>query len=106
VLKAGHLTIAPGSLSFTQTLGASRTGNVKFTNDGTVAVQVKLSEADGGFTPMAGQGGVSGAPLERIKGTYRPIAAVRVVKPGAATAPATKSQGPQASGGLRGSPPS
>jgi len=103
ILKAGHLTAVPGSLSFTQVLGAAKTGNVKFTNDGTSAVQVKLSEQGGGFTPMSG--GASGAPVEHIKGTYKPIAAVLGVKPGAATAPATKSQGPQASGGSRGGAP-
>ena len=74
--------VEEGAIHAHDLLGAAKTGNVKLTNDGTAAVQVKLSEADGGFTPMAGQGGASGAPLERIKGIYKPIAAVHGVKPG------------------------
>ena len=86
VLKAGHIAIAPGGLSFTQTLGAARTGNVKFTNDGTAPVRVKVSEQNGGFTPMSGKGSAAGAPVEHIKGTYRLNAATRGPKPGAKTA--------------------
>jgi N-acetylneuraminic acid mutarotase len=75
-LQAGHLTITPGSLSVTETLGGSKTGQVKFSNDGTAPVQVKLSPQDSGFTPMTGQNGAPGAPLEQVKGTFTPRAAV------------------------------
>ena len=76
VLQAGHLTVTPGSISSTQTLGGTKTSNVKFTDDGTQPVQVKLAGQNSGFTPMAGQGSAKGAPLEQIKGKFTPTAAV------------------------------
>jgi N-acetylneuraminic acid mutarotase len=82
-LKAGHLTITPGSLSATTTLGGAKTGKVTFTNDGTAPVQVQLSEQGGGFTPMTGQKGGPGAPLEQVKGKFTPDAAVLAATPGA-----------------------
>jgi N-acetylneuraminic acid mutarotase len=75
-LQAGHLTVTPGSLSVSQTLGASHTKNVTFGNNGTQPVQVKLSEQNGGFTPMTGQASAKGAPLQKIKGTFTPDAMV------------------------------
>jgi N-acetylneuraminic acid mutarotase len=76
-LRAGHLSITPGSLSVSQTLGAAKTKNVKLSNDGTEPVQVKLSEQNGGFTPLTGQGSGKGAPLQHIKGTFTPDALVK-----------------------------
>jgi N-acetylneuraminic acid mutarotase len=76
VMQAGHLTIVPGSVSATTTLGGVKTKSVKFTDDGTEPVQVKLAEQSGGFTPMTGQASAKGAPLERIKGKFTPDAAV------------------------------
>jgi N-acetylneuraminic acid mutarotase len=85
VLKAGHLTVAPGGISATMRLGASRTRTVTFGNDGTSPVHVNLGEQDGGFDPMAGQQG-TGAPLQRISGHFTTHAMVgpgRAAKPGA-----------------------
>jgi N-acetylneuraminic acid mutarotase len=79
-LQAGHLSITPGSLSVTQTLGAATTKTVKFSNDGTEPMQVKLSEQDGGFTPMTGKASAKGAPLQQIKGTFSPDAMVKLAK--------------------------
>jgi N-acetylneuraminic acid mutarotase len=51
-LKAGHLTVSPGSVSVAETLGVAKGKNVKLTNDGTEPVHVKLGEQNGSFTPM------------------------------------------------------
>ncbi len=59
------------------TLGIARTATVTFGNTGTEPVQVTLDERNGAFTPMAGQrSATSGPPLQRIKGTFSPAAAV------------------------------
>jgi Kelch motif len=92
-LQAGHLSITPGSLSVTQTLGAAKTKTVSFSNDGTEPIQVKLAEQDGGFTPMTGQASAKGAPLEQIKGTFTPAARVARVGAGAKTGAKTRAAG-------------
>lgn len=73
-LQAGNLSVSPGSLSVTETLGGSKTQKVTFTNSGTQPVQVQLSDQSSGFTPMGVKAGdkaaVRGAPLEKIKGHY------------------------------------
>jgi N-acetylneuraminic acid mutarotase len=89
-LQAGHLTMTPGSLSVTQTLGAAKTKTVSFSNNGTEPIQVKLAEQDGGFTPMAGQ--AKGAPLEQIKGTFTPAAGV-VAQARTGAKPAARARG-------------
>jgi N-acetylneuraminic acid mutarotase len=79
-LKAGDLSVSPGSLSVTQTLGAAKTDKVKFTDTGTEPVQVQLNDQSSGFTPMGVKAGskaaLKGAPLEKIKGHYSPAAMV------------------------------
>jgi N-acetylneuraminic acid mutarotase len=79
-LQAGNLAETPGSLSVTQTLGAAKTGKVKFTDTGTEPVQVQLNDQDSGFTPMGVKAGdkaaLKGAPLEKIKGRYSTAAMV------------------------------
>jgi N-acetylneuraminic acid mutarotase len=74
-LQAGHLEVTPGSISDTVTLGGAKTNLVKFSNDGTQPVQVKLAEQNGTFTPMT-QGTGMGAPIEKIKGHFTPTAMV------------------------------
>ncbi len=68
-LKAGHLTVTPGSISVTERMGKAKNRTVTFGNDGTQSVHVKLSETDGGFTPMKGahQTKASGAPKQVVK---------------------------------------
>lgn len=75
VLQAGQLTITPGSISSTTTLGGAKTGKVKFADTGTEPVKVTLTPQDSGFTPM-GVASAKGAPLEEIKGKFTPRAAV------------------------------
>jgi N-acetylneuraminic acid mutarotase len=66
-LQAGHLTVTPGSVTATETLGASTTSTVQFTNNGTEPVTVTLGEQNGVFTPTASG---NGAPLSLIKGHF------------------------------------
>jgi N-acetylneuraminic acid mutarotase len=89
-LQAGQLAITPGSTFTTETLGAAKTSNLKFTDDGTQPIQVTLSEQNGGFTPMTGQADNQGAPLERIKGTFTPDA--RISHPAAGANAAAKAR--------------
>jgi N-acetylneuraminic acid mutarotase len=79
-LKAGHLTVTPGSISKTMRLGLSKSATLTFGNDGTEPVHVKLGEQAGGFDPMV-KG--AGAPLQKIKGTFTTKAMVLQVKKGA-----------------------
>ncbi|MGH3158460.1 MAG: carboxypeptidase regulatory-like domain-containing protein [Streptosporangiaceae bacterium] len=95
-MKAGNLALSPGSLSVAETLGAAKTKEVKLTDSGTEPVQVQLTDAGSGFTPMGVKAGdkaaLKGAPLEKVKGHYSPEAMVRrgkkdaVTKGGARTA--------------------
>ena len=71
-LKAGHLTVTPGSVAVSETLGVAKTKNVTIANDGTQPVHVKLAEQAGTFTPMDGQAG--GASLQMVKATTSPAA--------------------------------
>ena len=68
-LKAGHITVAGGSVSAIETLGQSTTVNVTFSNDGTGPAPLTLAEASPGFIPAGGQGAARtpGVPLQRIK---------------------------------------
>ena len=75
-LKAGNLSTSTGSLSVTETLGASKTGKVKFTDTGTEPVSVQLNPQSSGFTPMGMKPGDKGAPLEKINGHFSPKAMV------------------------------
>jgi hypothetical protein len=78
-LKAGNLAVTPSSLSVSQTLGASQTKAVKFTDNGTAPVQVQLTNEGSGYTPMGdAKAAVKGAPVERVKGHYTPHAMVGV----------------------------
>ena len=72
-LKAGHLTVTPGSLSATVRLGGSATRTVTFGNDGTQPVHVDLGEQNGAFTPLV-RG--PGAAVVHRKGTFTPKAMV------------------------------
>jgi N-acetylneuraminic acid mutarotase len=71
VLEAGHLTVTPGSVSVSETLGVAKSKTVKITNDGTKPAHVKLSEQGGAFTPMGQTKPTSqlpGAPVTTTKG--------------------------------------
>jgi N-acetylneuraminic acid mutarotase len=93
-LQAGNLSLSTGSLSVTQTLGAAKTGKVKFTDTGTQPVQVQLNPQGSGFTPMGVKPGdkaaLKGAPLEKIKGHFSP--ADRAVRKSTAKHPAAGGQ--------------
>jgi N-acetylneuraminic acid mutarotase len=67
-LKAGHLTVSPGSLSATLRLGLTATRTLTFGNDGTSPVHVDLGEQNGAFTPMVKN--AKGAPVVHLKGTF------------------------------------
>jgi N-acetylneuraminic acid mutarotase len=87
-LQAGNLSTSANSLSVTQTLGASKTKEVKFTDTGTEPVQVQLTNEGSGYTPMGVKAGdkaaVKGAPLKRVKGHFTPHAMQTRGKKGAA----------------------
>ena len=56
-LAAGHLTVTPASLTGTRVLGgAPLNRTVTITNDGTLPVNVELSEEDGGFVMQGADG--------------------------------------------------
>jgi N-acetylneuraminic acid mutarotase len=80
-LQAGNLSMSAGSLSVSQTLGATKTKEVKITDTGTQPVQVQLNPQGSAFTPMGVKPGdkaaVKGAPLEKVKGHFRPVASVQ-----------------------------
>jgi N-acetylneuraminic acid mutarotase len=64
-LDAGRLTVDTHDLAVTEVLGALKSQTVTFGNTGKKAVQVHLSQSDGGSTPAAQAG--TGAPLMLIK---------------------------------------
>jgi subtilisin family serine protease len=76
-LAAGHLTVSPTALTGTRQLGgATLNRTVTLTNDGTLPVNVELSEQDGGFVMLGADGSktntskladAQGAPLQEIK---------------------------------------
>ncbi len=67
VMRAGHLGVNKTSLSVTEELGASKSKNVKFTNDGTEPVHVKLNEQPGGFDPLNGAKAKSKTPVHKVQ---------------------------------------
>lgn len=67
VMRAGHLGVDKKSLSVSEELGASKSKDVKFTNDGTEPVHVKLNEQAGGFDPMNGAKAQSKTPVHKQK---------------------------------------
>jgi N-acetylneuraminic acid mutarotase len=69
-LGAGHLVITPGSITKTVKMGAQATAKLTVKNDGTAAADVTLTERDNGFTILRQQG--SGAPLQKVAGTFDP----------------------------------
>ncbi|HEY2579534.1 MAG TPA: carboxypeptidase regulatory-like domain-containing protein [Streptosporangiaceae bacterium] len=73
-LQAGQLSVTPGSLSATQRMGQSTTEPLTFSNTGKAPVDVKLFEQPGSFTL---QGHLAGAPVERVKGTFSPLSAIK-----------------------------
>ncbi len=90
-LKAGHLSVTPGSLSVTERLGVAKSKTFTVTDDGTEPVHVKLGEQSGGFSPMAGHAATrGGAPLALVKGHFTPAAAVLQAHPGATVSGGTQ----------------
>ena len=81
-LQAGQLTVSPGSLSVTTTLGGVKTKEVQFSNDGTEPAQVQLSGQGSTFTQMGPRASAKGAPLQKIKGHFTPRAMVLQAKAG------------------------
>jgi N-acetylneuraminic acid mutarotase len=73
-LQAGQLSVTPGAISAVTAMGGSATRQVTFTDTGKVAVNVTLYAEPGGFTSPAGQSAAaSGAPLQRVTGTFSPL---------------------------------
>ncbi len=97
-LQAGNLSLSASSLSVTQTLGATKTKKLTFTDTGTQPVHVDLTPQRTGFTPMGARpsdhAAVHGAPLERIKGHF-----------GTAARPPRPAAGATAGGTARGARP-
>ncbi len=64
VLQAGRLTMTPGAVSATESLGHATARRMTFTNNGGAPLQVALGEQAGGFTPtgMPSRGGPGAAP--------------------------------------------
>src|SRR5262249_28860942 len=55
-LKAGRITVTPGSIESFQTLRTTRTTTLTFTNSGTAPANVELMERSGTFTILGAQG--------------------------------------------------
>jgi len=66
-LKAGRLTVTPGSISKSLAWGASGTATVTVKNTGTAPATLGVSEGTGGFTI---QGVQSQAPTQHVTGTF------------------------------------
>ncbi len=65
-LDAGHLTVKPGAITASVTLGKADTVPITFRNNGTASLHVDISERDGGVPP-APQAAGRGAALKRVK---------------------------------------
>jgi N-acetylneuraminic acid mutarotase len=89
-MQAGQLSVTPGSLSSTIGMGGSATQNLTFKDTGQAPVNVKLYEQSGGFTMLDQQPGATGAPIQRVQGTYTPLSAVKAAKLGGASKPAAQ----------------
>lgn len=80
---AGHLTVSPGSLDATLTLGThTATRTLTISNDGTAPATVQLGERSGGFVLQRADGSTiarrqllkqAGAPLRLVHGTFSPL---------------------------------
>jgi N-acetylneuraminic acid mutarotase len=95
-LQAGQLVITPTTISQTIGMGSSATQNVTLTDTGKAPVNVKLYEQPGGFTMQGVSGTVTGAPIQRVSGTFTPLSQVEATKLGIAVKPATPSVAPYA----------
>jgi N-acetylneuraminic acid mutarotase len=67
-------------------MGSSATQNLTFKDTGQAPVNVKLYKQPGGFTSLDQPSGTTGAPIQRIKGTFSPLSAVKAPQPAGATA--------------------
>ncbi|WP_329454133.1 Kelch repeat-containing protein [Streptomyces sp. NBC_01497] len=81
-LKAGRLTVTPGSIEATTPPGKQVTKKLRITNTGTAKATLTLGEQAGTLLPDAARG----APLQRVKGDY-PLGRARTTAP-AGSAPA------------------
>ncbi|WRZ97258.1 carboxypeptidase regulatory-like domain-containing protein [Streptomyces sp. NBC_00841] len=69
-LKAGRLTITPGSVNKTLDWGKQTTQDLTVKNTGGAPATLTLGEQSGGFHMQA----AGGAPLNLVKGTFSPLA--------------------------------
>ncbi|MFD0135894.1 carboxypeptidase regulatory-like domain-containing protein [Streptomyces sp. NPDC127159] len=67
-LKAGKITVTPGSVAATVAWGGSKTQNLTVKNTGGAPATVKLGEQSGGFTQQG-----KGAALQTVKGDYNAL---------------------------------
>ena len=77
-MQAGQLSVTPGSPSSTIGMGGSATQNLTFKDTGQAPVNVKLDEQSGGFTMLGQPAGATGAPIQKINGTFSPLPAVKL----------------------------
>jgi N-acetylneuraminic acid mutarotase len=89
-MQAGQLSITPASPSSTVAMGGSATQDLTFTDTGQAPVNVKLFEQQGGFTMLDQPSGATGAPVQRVKGTFSPLSAAKAAKPAGASKPAAQ----------------
>jgi N-acetylneuraminic acid mutarotase len=65
-LKAGQITVTPGSIEESVKWGGSAKSTLTFQNTGSEPATITLGERPGAFGPLA----AGGAPLNVVKGTY------------------------------------
>jgi len=74
-LRAGRLSVTPGSLSVTEPLGKSTTVALTFTNTGRAPVTVKVHQRPATVTVVGAPDHTAGPPAQRVPGTFSPLAA-------------------------------
>jgi N-acetylneuraminic acid mutarotase len=89
-MQAGQLSITPGSVSSTIAMGSSATQNLTFKDTGQAPVNVKLYEQPRGFTMLGQPSGATGAPIQRIKGTFSPLSLAKAGNLGGTSKPAAQ----------------
>jgi N-acetylneuraminic acid mutarotase len=89
-MQAGQLTVTPASPSSTVAMGGSATQNLTFKDTGQAPVNVNLFEQPGGFTMLDQPSGTTGAPVERVNGTFSPLSAAKAKLAGGTSKPAAQ----------------
>nr|WP_261994700.1 carboxypeptidase regulatory-like domain-containing protein [Streptomyces sp. me109] len=88
-LKAGNITVTPGSVAATVAWGGSKTQNLTVKNTGGAPATVKLGEQSGAFTQQG-----EGAALRTVKGEFTPLSSKAHAKSGTAGPAAVPADGP------------